>query len=151
MLCGCWRSRGPPLIQMFFCCRERTPPRPQGQRPEPENRGVSLPTMKYKPYPHTNFFNYIHKTEGSGPWFWLSQSCRKTLNTRLCQHIYSLLVLLSHPKYAYLCLVWNHVPLLRKNNWDFNKLSHFMFLFVYVVESYLVDRYRLSNLHLYQL
>ena len=25
----------------LFCYRERTPPRPQGQRPEPENRGVS--------------------------------------------------------------------------------------------------------------
>lgn len=23
-----------------FCFREKTPPRPQGQRPEPENRGV---------------------------------------------------------------------------------------------------------------
>lgn len=28
---------------MFLCdFRERTPPRPQGQRPEPENRGVSV-------------------------------------------------------------------------------------------------------------
>lgn len=32
------------FISLSLFNRERTPPRPQGQRPEPENRGVSLHT-----------------------------------------------------------------------------------------------------------
>lgn len=36
------------LRSCVWAFRERTPPRPQGQRPEPENRGVSARTHQLR-------------------------------------------------------------------------------------------------------